>query len=115
MSDRNVQTGPQPILRSSFIPASAASVNVGTWVIPERPRVNTLAWVTLALSVLYLAGIASVAGVFVGLVSLHQIRARGERGRGLAVAGLTVGFILATLTTVTLTVLLIAHGASSGK
>ncbi|WP_354174007.1 DUF4190 domain-containing protein [Arthrobacter sp. UYEF36] len=42
-------------------------------------------------------GVLAVFAVGAGHVALHQIRLRGERGRGLAIAALVVGYGIATL------------------
>lgn len=67
-------------------------------------RYNRLAFASLALAVLAVIGTA-VAGVAVlavfavgaGHVSLHQIEVRGERGRGLALTALVIGYGVAAL------------------
>ncbi|WP_200306839.1 DUF4190 domain-containing protein [Streptomyces adelaidensis] len=63
---------------------------------PPRP-VNGLAIAGLVLGVLcFLPGV----GLFLGIVALVQIRKKGERGKGMAVAGIvlsTVGALLMTL------------------
>lgn len=51
-----------------------------------QPRTNTLAIVSLASS--FFVGLA---GVVCGLIALTQVKRSGERGRGLAIAGIVVG------------------------
>ncbi|MDQ1122371.1 DUF4190 domain-containing protein [Microbacterium trichothecenolyticum] len=58
-------------------------------------RTNTLAILSLVASlvgVFVLPFIGQVAGVVLGHVSLSQLKERAEKGRGLAIAGLIVGY-----------------------
>jgi hypothetical protein len=62
---------------------------------PAR-RTNVLAIISLIASIsgfVILPFIGSVVGVVCGHISLSQIKKTGEEGRGLAVAGLVVGYI----------------------
>jgi hypothetical protein len=45
------------------------------------------------LSILTLGGIGSIAGIWLGLRARTRIDQSGERGRGLAIAGIIVGVI----------------------
>ncbi|WP_350349190.1 DUF4190 domain-containing protein [Agromyces sp. G08B096] len=59
-------------------------------------KTNTLAIVSLIASiagivVVYFIG--SVVGVICGHISLNQIKKTGEQGRGMAIAGLIVGYV----------------------
>ena len=63
---------------------------------PAGPKTNTLAIISLVASIagiVILWGIGSIAGVICGHISLSQIKKTGEQGRGMAVAGLIVGYI----------------------
>ena len=55
---------------------------------PTAPRTNTLAVVSFVS-----AFFVSLAAVITGHIALAQIRARGEAGRGLAIAGLVLGYL----------------------
>jgi hypothetical protein len=59
--------------------------------------VNVLAIISLIgslLGVLFILPlIGSVGGVITGHLSLAQIKQTGERGRGMAVAGLIIGYV----------------------
>ncbi|MGO4804595.1 DUF4190 domain-containing protein [Arthrobacter sp. 2MCAF15] len=69
----------------------------------QGTRINRLAVASLALAALAVLG--TVAGVAVlavfavgaGHASLNQISLRGERGRGLALTALVIGYSLAAL------------------
>ena len=70
-----------------------------------RPGLNALSIVALVSSVLWVCGLGSVAGVVLGGIALNQIKRSGERGYGLAVAGIVVGVlgIVAALISITFT------------
>lgn len=55
---------------------------------PVSPKTNTLAIVTLIVSLVF-----SVAAIPLGHVALDQIKRTGEQGRGLALAGLIIGYV----------------------
>ncbi|MEY4994540.1 MAG: hypothetical protein RLZ65_389 [Actinomycetota bacterium] len=64
-------------------------------VAPKREKfdftkLNTLAVVSLASAI---SGIGALIAVITGHVSLAQIKRSGESGRGLAIAGVVVGYI----------------------
>ncbi|MFJ4684498.1 DUF4190 domain-containing protein [Streptomyces sp. NPDC088789] len=61
---------------------------------PQRPSLNALAVAALVLGILCLV---PGAGLVLGLIALAQIRRKGERGKGMAIAGVslsTVGLVL---------------------
>ena len=45
------------------------------------------------VGIVILWGIGSIAGVICGHISLSQIKKTGEQGRGMAIAGLIVGYV----------------------
>ncbi len=59
---------------------------------PPQPGVNAYAVLALPLAVCI-----PVAGVTLGHVARHQIRATGERGAGLALAALLIGYGISVL------------------
>jgi len=63
------------------------------------PRTNPLAIASLvcALGALVFGLFASIAGVILGHIAMSQIASRGENGRGLAVAGVIIGYALGAL------------------
>ena len=66
--------------------------------LPVR-RTNGLAIASLVCSLLgLLCLIPALLGVIFGHMSLSQIRQNGEDGRGLAVAGLVIGYVLLAIT-----------------
>lgn len=60
----------------------------------NRLAIVAAAMAALALAGLFLAGMAVIAVFVVGAghVALNQMQQRGERGRGLAIAALAVGY-----------------------
>lgn len=72
---------------------------------------NGLAIASLVLGILWLYWIGSILAVIFGHIALKQISERNQGGRGLAIAGLVLGWIgVATLTFV-----LIVAAAVSGS
>jgi len=61
---------------------------------PTVPRNNGLAVASLVCSIVTLFGLGSVLGIVFGFIARHQIRTSGgtQRGDGLALAGIIVGF-----------------------
>ncbi|MEY4962466.1 MAG: hypothetical protein RLZZ249_1163 [Actinomycetota bacterium] len=53
-------------------------------------RLNTLAVVSLASAI---SGVGALIAVITGHISLAQLKRSGESGRGLAIAGLVVGYL----------------------
>ncbi|WP_439593186.1 DUF4190 domain-containing protein [Microbacterium sp.] len=62
-----------------------------------QPKTNTLAIVSLVASIVgflwILPFIGNLAGVITGHISLKQIKQTGEGGRGMALAGVIVGWV----------------------
>lgn len=59
------------------------------------PRTNPLAIVSLVLSLVgILTWITAIGGVITGHISLAQIKRTGEGGRGMALAGVIVGYVM---------------------
>ncbi|TDW28631.1 DUF4190 domain-containing protein [Cryobacterium psychrophilum] len=75
---------------------------------PQAPKTNTLAVVSLALS--FFIGVIAIV---TGFLALAQIRARGEAGRGLALAGIIIGSV-ATVFTALVVVLMVVFAATMG-
>lgn len=61
------------------------------------PKTNLLAILSLIASIvgfiMFLPVIGQIAGVIMGHISLKQIKTTGERGHGMALAGLLIGYI----------------------
>jgi len=60
---------------------------------PAPQRTSRMAIWSLVLSVLTLGGAGSIAGIWLGTAARRRIAATGERGHGLAVAGIVIGVV----------------------
>ncbi len=59
---------------------------------PAGPKTNVLAIIAL------IGGfVIPLAGIIVGFIALNQIKTTGEAGRGLAIGGIIVGFVVGAL------------------
>ncbi len=68
----------------------------GLWPSRTGPKTNTLAIISLIASIagiVILWGIGSIAGMICGHISISQIKKTGEQGRGMALAGLIIGYV----------------------
>lgn len=77
------------------------------------PPTNTLAVVALICSLLgvtLLPGLGSVVGIVAGHIALSQVKRSGEGGRGLAIAGLVVGY--AGVVIIGVVLLMLAYAAA---
>lgn len=84
---------PAPAYGEPAAPAYGQSAAYGQ---PSGAKTNTLAIISLVASIagiVILWGIGSIVGVICGHISLSQIKKTGEQGRGMAVAGLIVGYV----------------------
>ena len=60
---------------------------------PATPGTNGLAIASLVLGILWLYWIGSILAVIFGHIGLSQAKRTGQSGRGLAIAGLVLGYI----------------------
>lgn len=84
---------PAPAYGEPAAPAYGQSAAYGQ---PSGAKTNTLAIISLVASIagiVILWGIGSIGGVICGHISLSQIKKTGEQGRGMAVAGLIIGYV----------------------
>lgn len=82
------------------------------YYIPVRQVTNGLAVASLVLGFFWIFWLGSILAVIFGHVALGQIRRNGDSGRGLAIAGLWLGY--AGVGTLALAVLIPAISAVSG-
>ncbi|AZS36652.1 hypothetical protein CVS47_01259 [Microbacterium lemovicicum] len=88
---------------------------------PTEPKTNVLAIVSLIASIVgfiwIIPFLGGLAGAIMGHISLGQIKKNGEKGRGLALAGIIVGWVGVGLFVIGVIAFfaLIAAGASSGS
>ncbi len=64
-----------------------------TYAPPTPRRTSSMAIWSLVLSMITLGGLGSLAGIWPGFAARRRITGTGERGRGLAVAGIIVGVV----------------------
>ena len=55
---------------------------------PQNTQTNGL-----AIAALITSFFVSILGIILGFVALNQIKSTGEQGRGLALAGIIIGFV----------------------
>ena len=61
---------------------------------PSAPqRISRMAIWSLVLSILWLGGLGSLAGIVLGASARRRIAATGERGAGLAITGIVIGVL----------------------
>jgi protein-disulfide isomerase len=89
-------------------PAQAGLYPAGAGAYPTAPKTNTLSIVSLVTG--FFCGLAAV---ITGHLALGQIRRTGEAGRGLAIAGLVLGYLGLALTALGI-VLAIVFAATIG-
>ncbi|WP_307219355.1 DUF4190 domain-containing protein [Microbacterium sp. SORGH_AS_0888] len=90
----------------AIAPAAPGSPQVAYVMIPATSRTNTMAVMALVS-----AFVVSLLGIIFGHIALAQIARTGESGRGLAVAGLVLGYIGVGLGAVVVLFYLIVVGA----
>ena len=74
--------------------APPAPAHARSTTAPAAPsRTNRMAIWSLVLSILSLGGAGSVAGIVLGAVARRRIPVTGERGHGLAIAGIILGVV----------------------
>src|SRR4051794_37659264 len=83
----------------------------------QPTKTNTLAIVSLVTSLVWMCGAGSVAAIICGHLGIREIKRSGgtQTGRGLAIAGLIIGYLglLAALFYLTAVVIAIAQDPSS--
>jgi len=68
----------------------------------------------LAIVGFILAFVFALAGLVVSIIALSQIKKTGEQGKGLAIAGIVIGFVyLAFIILITIFVIIVSIGAAS--
>lgn len=75
-------------------PAYGAPAGYGQPAFDAAPKTNTFAIVSLVASIAGLfTGITFLVGIIFGHLSLSQIKKTAEGGRGMAIAGLVIGYV----------------------
>ncbi len=107
-----------PAYSAPAAPAYAAPQQHGQ--APAAAPTNTLAIISMISSIVGLLswGLLSILGVILGHISMKQIKQRGEGGRGMALAGLIVGYVgigIYALVTIIIVFSIIALAAASNS
>jgi hypothetical protein len=68
---------------------------------------------SLVLGILWILGPTSILALIFGYIGLRQIRRRDERGRGLAIAGIVLGWVGVGLTLLLITLAIIGTASNS--
>jgi uncharacterized BrkB/YihY/UPF0761 family membrane protein len=77
-------------------------------------KTNGMAITSLVLSISTLfCGFTAILGIICGHIALSQINRSGEHGRGLAVAGLVIGYVFVVLFLVFIVILFLLSAASA--
>jgi hypothetical protein len=85
-----------------------------TYAPPAPQRTSRKAIWSLILSIVWLGGLGSLAGIMLGISARRQTAVTGERGSGLAIAGIIVG-VVTLITAVVYWILIARHlGGTSG-
>lgn len=124
MSDPNTPVSPEPTPPAGSYPPPAPPAAGQPYMAapsyaayPTGPKTNTLAIVSLVASIVGVTlfpFIGNLVGVITGHISLGQIKRTGESGRGLALAGVIVGWVgLAIMIILTIVVISFAVWAAT--
>jgi peptidyl-prolyl cis-trans isomerase B (cyclophilin B) len=62
----------------------------------------------IAIAALISSFFVSVLGIILGFVALNQIKTSGEQGRGLALAGIIIGFVAVGITVLIIIISVVA-------
>jgi hypothetical protein len=102
-----------PLPPSSGYPPPAPYQSGYGYPSPPQERTNGLAIgslvasvAALPLSFCYIGFVAAIAGIVLGIIALNQLKTSGEKGRGLAIAGIVVGAVYLVL----IAILVVAFG-----
>jgi len=74
---------------------------------------NGMAIASMVLGILWIYWIGSALAIIFGFIALSQIKERNQKGRGMAIAGLILGFIGAGLLVIGIIALATGAGGSS--
>ena len=81
---------------------------------PVSQRTNKMAIWSLILSIVWLGGLGSLAGIALGASARRRIAATGERGAGLAAAGIVIGVVTLIIAIAYWAVIAVHMGGSGG-
>jgi hypothetical protein len=82
-----------PTCGAAVEPSSSNLATAATGISSAAPPTNGFAIASLVLGIIWLSCVGSVLALIFGYISLRQIRERGEGGRGVAIAGIVLGWL----------------------
>lgn len=89
------QPAPQPYGQPGYAPPAYAQQPGYPQPYAAGPATNSLAIVALVLSLSgFIVGLTAIGGIVCGHLALAQIKRTGEAGRGMALAGVIIGYCL---------------------
>lgn len=84
---------PPPPWSGSSPSAGAPPSHLSGVAAAADPPVNGKAVASLVLSIVWLLGLGSILAIVLGVRARREIRDHGQRGNGMAVAGIAIGFL----------------------
>ncbi|MDM7888794.1 DUF4190 domain-containing protein [Curtobacterium sp. RHCJP20] len=79
---------------------------------PYQPAPATERYNVLAIVGFILAFVVNIAGLVVSIIALSQVKRTGERGRGLALAGVIISAISLLFSIISIVVVIAAAGSA---
>jgi peptidyl-prolyl cis-trans isomerase B (cyclophilin B) len=101
---------PNPYAQPSAYAQPAPYAGAPAYAYAPGPRTNTMAIIGFVL-----AFVVSVAGIVVSHIALSQIKRTGEGGRGLALAGLILGYVFTGFWVLYVVIIIIVIVVSAGQ
>jgi Domain of unknown function (DUF4190) len=87
----------------------------GQYGAPTRTNPLAIAALCCGIGQILLGLIAGIPGIILGFIALNQIKTKGEGGRGMAIAGIVLGFIgVALFLILIIAVIAASHNTTTG-
>jgi hypothetical protein len=87
----------------------------GQYGAPTRTNPLAIASLVCGIGQLLLGLLAGIPGIILGFIALNQIKTKGEGGRGMAIAGIVLGFIGVALSLILIIAVVAAsHSTTTG-
>ncbi|MDN4615378.1 DUF4190 domain-containing protein [Leifsonia sp. F6_8S_P_1B] len=107
MSDTNNPPPPDPAAQPGY-GQQPSPYGYAQQPYPAQPHYNTMAIIGFVLSI-----VVSVVGIVLSFIALSQIKRTGEQGRGLAIAGIIIGFAQVLIGIIVTVIVFIALGVAA--
>ena len=86
----------------------------GQYGAPARTNPLAIAALICGIGQILLGLLAGIPGIILGFIALNQIKAKGEGGRGMAIAGIVLGFVgLALFLILIIAIVAASHNTTS--